>query len=454
MKLVFLFALFVTAFPAYAACDEIIDTMPPGATYRLTDHAGWRWYTFTSDTVGVVRKKDDVLEHFTAENSGLAGNNVTDIAEDRHFNIWFIHNTSGIIEGSCSRYDGVNWESYYPSFLILGAGVNADGDFQISCYIPYFETEMYYESIFDGSEWHAYLVGTSCQSVEFTRRFENGRWIVEGLDTDNTAGGYANVRPAADYFPLTVGSTWSYRRTVSDFTDTVIMQVAGTVERDGHTWAVMLDGRSFRQDEDGNVYLLGSSYNPYFDFRPCEGENCDPYYLAGPSLFYSVSRSSGVDNTPAGTYDVWEFTTFYDVTIGLFGYSLAKDVGLVEYGYFTDFGLFDEWALLSYNIVDKPVHVSDTDSPPAAIAITSAYPNPFNGAVTVEYVLSSAERATIDVYNLAGQRVRRLKPGPSMVGTVVWDGTTDDGSSVATGVYIVRLSAGSSIAHKSVTYIK
>ena len=454
MKNVILFMICISVFASHGVCSELIDTMPSGSWYRLTDHAGWKWYSFAADTVGVVRSKDGVIERFTMENSGLASNNVTEISEDRHHNMWFIHEPPGFDNYACSRFDGVDWENYYPAFYIPGGGVNADGDFQISCLIPYFETVKYYESIFDGSEWHAYLVDTSYPGVEFTRRYENGRWIVEDLDTDNIAGGYADVRPDIDYFPLTVGSTWSYRRTVHDFTDTVIMQVAGTVERDGYTWAVMLDGRAFRQDEDSNIHMLGAGYNPYFDFTPCEGDNCDPYYLVGPVLDTGVYRTAGTFSVPAGTFDSYSFHTDLGTTIGGYRYSLSSSVGLVSYGYFTDFGVYEEWELLSYKIADKPVHVSDTESPPDAIAITGAYPNPFNGSVTIEYALPSVEKAVIDVYNLAGQRVRRFEPGPMLAGTVVWDGTADYGMPVASGVYIVRLSSESAHTVKSVTYIK
>ena len=455
MKYYLLLVLCVSVLPSRGNCGEMIDTMPAGSWYRLTDHAGWKWYSFAEDTVGVVRSKDGVLERFTAENSGLASNYVTEISEDRHYNMWFIHEPSGIDSYACSRFDGVDWEKYYPVFHILAGGVNADGDFQVRCFIPYFETEMYYESIFDGSEWHAYLVGTSYPGVGFTRRYENGHWIVEGLDTDNITGGYTDVRPDIDCFPLTVGSTWSYRRTVHDFTDTVIMQVVGTVERDGYTWAVMLDGRAFRQDEEGNVYML-EGRSPYFDFRPCEGDNCDPYYLVGPVLDSGVYRTEGTFSVPAGTFDSYSFHTDLGTTIGGYRYSLSSGVGLVSYGYFTDFGVYEEWELLSYKIADKPVHVSDTESPPDALAITGAYPNPFNGSVTIEYMLPTVEQAVINVYNLAGQRVYRHDLGSIRAGRgeFVWSGRDSSGSVLSAGAYIIRLTAGDSFVNAKAMYLK
>jgi flagellar hook assembly protein FlgD len=58
--------------------------------------------------------------------------------------------------------------------------------------------------------------------------------------------------------------------------------------------------------------------------------------------------------------------------------------------------------------------------------------------------LPVAAHAKVAVFNVLGQRVKTLIDGDLPVGrhTVVWDGTDERGSSVASGVYLYRLWAG------------
>ncbi|MEW6752020.1 MAG: FG-GAP-like repeat-containing protein [Candidatus Latescibacterota bacterium] len=74
------------------------------------------------------------------------------------------------------------------------------------------------------------------------------------------------------------------------------------------------------------------------------------------------------------------------------------------------------------------------------------YPNPANPVTTVRYALPDAEAAVdLAVYDLLGQRVRTLlRRVVTETGahTVAWSGVDDAGRSLASGVYLVRLQAG------------
>jgi hypothetical protein len=73
----------------------------------------------------------------------------------------------------------------------------------------------------------------------------------------------------------------------------------------------------------------------------------------------------------------------------------------------------------------------------------SIYPNPFVNDATFSYEIPTASRVVIDIYNAAGQRVRRLiaeePPGRHQM---VWDGRNDVGQPLSPGVYFCRVSAG------------
>ncbi len=82
-------------------------------------------------------------------------------------------------------------------------------------------------------------------------------------------------------------------------------------------------------------------------------------------------------------------------------------------------------------------------SPPAGLALAIA-PNPARGACTLRFGLPAAAEASLDLYDLAGRRVRALRsgwapPGPS---SVRWDGADDRGRALPAGVYFARLEAG------------
>ncbi|MFH1278144.1 MAG: FlgD immunoglobulin-like domain containing protein [Candidatus Eisenbacteria bacterium] len=69
------------------------------------------------------------------------------------------------------------------------------------------------------------------------------------------------------------------------------------------------------------------------------------------------------------------------------------------------------------------------------------FPNPFNPSTTIRYRLDEADDMTLAVYNAAGRRVRLLESGFRGAGEheTVWDGRSERGNDVASGVYTARL---------------
>ncbi len=80
-------------------------------------------------------------------------------------------------------------------------------------------------------------------------------------------------------------------------------------------------------------------------------------------------------------------------------------------------------------------------TPGAMTRLGLARPNPFNPVTTIEYVLASRGHVTIRVYDPAGRTVRTLVDAAVDAGehTAIWDGTTDSGDHVASGVYFLRM---------------
>ena len=75
------------------------------------------------------------------------------------------------------------------------------------------------------------------------------------------------------------------------------------------------------------------------------------------------------------------------------------------------------------------------------IRISDASPNPFRGQTTIEFEVRSGRKPEIAVYDVGGRKIRTLSSGAAE-GTVVWDGNSDLGERLASGVYFVRVQQG------------
>ena len=94
--------------------------------------------------------------------------------------------------------------------------------------------------------------------------------------------------------------------------------------------------------------------------------------------------------------------------------------------------------------------------PGASPELEQNYPNPFNSSTTWRYTLNSAATPSLSIYAANGQRVRTIVLRGRDVGrhTIHWDGTDDDGHSLATGVYIARLQAGEAVVTRKLTLVR
>jgi hypothetical protein len=78
---------------------------------------------------------------------------------------------------------------------------------------------------------------------------------------------------------------------------------------------------------------------------------------------------------------------------------------------------------------------------PLDVVLEPSYPNPFNGQTTIVYGLPVPSQVRIDIYNIAGQRIRNLAhdaQGPGRY-RLVWNGRDAAGRRVGNGIYFVRL---------------
>ena len=110
-------------------------------------------------------------------------------------------------------------------------------------------------------------------------------------------------------------------------------------------------------------------------------------------------------------------------------------------------------ALAARNAI--PTDVTDTPRVPDAASLV-AYPNPFNPATTINYDLARDTHVTIIAYDVTGRRVATLLNDERRAGahSFRWHAVDDNGAPLASGVYLLRLSAGQSHVNRKVVLLK
>jgi hypothetical protein len=138
-----------------------------------------------------------------------------------------------------------------------------------------------------------------------------------------------------------------------------------------------------------------------------------------------------------------------EVEVSLAALDVAEPIAAIRFvGTLAGTFYVDDLRLPALPLPTSTAVVEDRTQPAAGpFALEQNRPNPFNSQTTVRFVLPAESRVELSVYNTTGQRVATLVRGERPAGAYVldWDGRTDDGRPLATGVYLYRLRAGSQV---------
>ena len=97
-----------------------------------------------------------------------------------------------------------------------------------------------------------------------------------------------------------------------------------------------------------------------------------------------------------------------------------------------------------------PISITYKSKTPSDFVLNAAYPNPTHGAVTFKYQLPKSSNVKLDIYNVAGQKVKAFELGTVNAGyhTLNWGGL------VSQGVYVYRMNLGEKSFNGKVMVIK
>jgi len=107
-----------------------------------------------------------------------------------------------------------------------------------------------------------------------------------------------------------------------------------------------------------------------------------------------------------------------------------------------------EWTGVS--IIDERQNI------PKQYALRQNYPNPFNPVTTISYDLPKDVYVELTVYNMLGEKVTTLVKGNQPAGyyNVEWDGRNSRGRIVSSGMYFLRISAGSYCKTNKMVFVR
>jgi Ca-activated chloride channel homolog len=110
-----------------------------------------------------------------------------------------------------------------------------------------------------------------------------------------------------------------------------------------------------------------------------------------------------------------------------------------------------------YEIADTATIIESAPSLPAQSWLEPNFPNPFNPETTIRFRLDEAASVTLTIFDVAGRRVRTLVEQRRHLASaydVVWNGRDEAGERVASGVYVIRLRAGTGLQTRKMLLMK
>ena len=144
------------------------------------------------------------------------------------------------------------------------------------------------------------------------------------------------------------------------------------------------------------------------------------------------------------TYDPFTIADFYRIE----DVGVCQDSGYAVNGFY-DFddgmGYEERWGFLMKT--DNSIVSSDDNIISINQNNLNAYPNPFNGEVSIEYSMNCSNN-NLEIYNIKGQRVYSETNIPTL-GTVLWNCEAQ-----TSGIYLVKISNSKQKYVKKITYLK
>ncbi|MFC1493471.1 T9SS type A sorting domain-containing protein [candidate division KSB1 bacterium] len=395
---------------AYAAVygrGELVDTLLVSAQYGTTykvavsDQGGW---------YGWVQINPDIQSSALFVNPFILDPNNRDILfMGGGQSLWRNNDISAIEFDQTQTTKSENWDQITTGMTLDGR-VSAIAVSKSPANVVYFGTEE--GEVFRIDSSRAAVDSLTITDVFTGKGFPSGGYVscvaVDQYDADRVFAVFSNYEVLSIYYTENGGQTWT--------------AVSGNLE----------------ENTDG------SGSGPSVRWLAMLPDNGNYTYFAGTSTgLYSTTEINGMDTDWAqeGASNIGNVVVDMVLTREIDGEVVVATHGNGVYS--RDF--------------TTPVEPDVVNIIPDEYTLLQNYPNPFNPSTTISFSLPKAERVTVEIFNMLGQKVRTLvsndlrAPGTNRI---VFDGLNDSGGRLASGVYIYRLRSGNFTKSKKMVMIK
>ena len=151
---------------------------------------------------------------------------------------------------------------------------------------------------------------------------------------------------------------------------------------------------------------------------------------------------------------IWTYPVLYDTTLQEYGVAGMFTDGHT-FAASGDVTIIGKNSRATRNVYLKPDN-DEISIKPSEFALYQNQPNPFNPTTEISFNLPVMSNVRLDVYNITGQKVTTLVDGPMQPGphSVTWNGMSDSGEPVASGIYFYRIEAGNHSENRKMLLLK
>ncbi|MCF7885500.1 MAG: T9SS type A sorting domain-containing protein [Candidatus Marinimicrobia bacterium] len=133
------------------------------------------------------------------------------------------------------------------------------------------------------------------------------------------------------------------------------------------------------------------------------------------------------------------------------GQTIDKVTGVYVYS-------FDTYKITPRDLADvgEEVAIEDDKLFAKSYKLQQNYPNPFNPTTHIAFQLPTAQKVKLSVYNILGQKVRTLATRNFTAGShvLIWNGTNNNGATLPSGAYFLRMEAGNFTKVRKMLFLK
>ncbi|MBI3786731.1 MAG: T9SS type A sorting domain-containing protein, partial [Ignavibacteriales bacterium] len=303
--------------------------------------------------------------------------------------------------------------------------------------------------------------GVTSRIIAYRDKKDRGRQDAYFADTDTTGKYSVNDLPPGDYYVLAMPlghyapSFYSIGGPTTKWKEATKVSVNGNAVSGIDIYVL-----SMRKSSNGYTTVQGSVTTRtgvnklsggFAKTGAVEGVNGTIVYAvdnSGTVASYGITGADGSYTIPSlapQTYTVYTDRIGFEVPIATVASPTYDDQGN------------SLPATASFDLSQTATGIDDPGVVvPQEYSLAQNYPNPFNPSTKISFSLPAADRISLVVYNILGQKVATVFEGEMQAGTHIlnWNANNDNGIALSTGVYFYQLRVSQFVATKKMVLLK